>query len=64
MSQEIVNIDEVVDPFKSSALWIGEKPCYLCGGRLHSKWEHAAANFVCAGCFNEFAEDCGWVVRR
>ena len=50
--------------FKKPVLWMGEKPCYMCGGLLHSKWEHAATNFVCAGCFNEFAEQCGWVVRR
>lgn len=47
-----------------SILWHGEKPCSQCGGTLHSKYEQVARAWVCAGCFNEFAEDCGWVVRR
>jgi hypothetical protein len=47
-----------------SVLWHGAKPCYQCGGTLHSKYEQNAGAYVCAGCYNEFAIDMGWETRR
>lgn len=46
--------------FKKPVLWMGEKPCSQCGGKLHSKWEPTASAWVCAGCYNEFALEKGW----
>ena len=44
-----------------AVLWYGDEPCSECGCKLHSQYETSARAYVCAGCFNELAEDCGWV---
>ena len=43
-----------------STLWHGTKPCSMCRGTLHSKYEANASAWVCAGCYNEFAVEKGW----
>lgn len=43
-----------------SVLWHGARPCSQCGGTMHSKWEPNASAWVCAGCYNDFAEEKGW----
>jgi len=35
-------------------------PCYLCGCKMHVQYEIKAKDFVCAGCYNEFALEKGW----
>jgi DNA-directed RNA polymerase subunit M/transcription elongation factor TFIIS len=47
----------------TNTLWHGVSPCSECGGTLHSKYEPIARAFVCAGCYNEFAEANGWEKR-
>lgn len=44
----------------TNPLWHGVSPCSECGGTLHSKYEPIARAFVCAGCYNEFAQGNGW----
>ena len=44
----------------SPTLWHGAYPCSQCGGTMHSKWEPTASAYVCAGCYNELAEEKGW----
>jgi len=46
----------------STVLWNGAQPCSQCGSKLHSKYEPNAAAWVCAGCYNEFAQEKGWEV--
>jgi len=58
----LINPGNLIVP--SGVLWHGARPCSQCGGTLHSQYERNAGAWVCAGCFNEFAEQCGWVVRR
>lgn len=41
-------------------LWSGKSPCSQCGGFIHSQYEPTAKAFVCAGCYNDFAEEMGW----
>ena len=43
-----------------SVLWHGANPCSECGGTLHSKWMPKASAWVCAGCYNDFADEKGW----
>ena len=43
-----------------SVLRHGAKPCSECGGTMHSKWMPNASAWVCAGCYNDFAEEKGW----
>ena len=35
-------------------------PCYLCTGKMHVRYEVKAKDFVCAGCYNDFALEKGW----
>jgi hypothetical protein len=35
-------------------------PCSMCTGTMDSKWEINASDWVCAGCYNEFAVKKGW----
>lgn len=44
----------------SGVLWAGDKPCSFCGSTLHSQYESKAQAYVCAGCYNEFAQEKGW----
>jgi DNA-directed RNA polymerase subunit RPC12/RpoP len=44
----------------STVLWNGVYPCSLCGGKLQSQFEFKAKAYVCAGCYNEFAQEKGW----
>jgi len=34
--------------------------CCKCGGTWQAQWERTAKNWVCAGCYNEFAIQEGW----
>jgi hypothetical protein len=32
----------------------------MCNGTYQTQWEPTASAYVCAGCYNEFAQDKGW----
>ena len=34
--------------------------CTMCNGTYQTQWEPTASAYVCAGCYNDFAEDKGW----
>jgi len=34
--------------------------CTMCNGTYQTQWEPTASAYVCAGCYNEFAQDKGW----
>jgi hypothetical protein len=42
-------------------LQVGVKyPCMLCRCTMNVSYEPAAKSFVCASCYNDYAEDYGW----
>ena len=59
--QEVLNLlpAQAQEQIKS-VLWHGANPCSECGGTLHSKWMPNASAWVCAGCYNDFADEKGW----
>jgi DNA-directed RNA polymerase subunit RPC12/RpoP len=54
----LINPGNLIVP--SGVLWNGVYPCSLCGSKLHSQFEFKAKAYVCAGCYNEFAQEKGW----
>ena len=61
MTQEVLDLLPVeIQAQVKPILWHGAQPCSECGGTIHSKYEVNASAWVCAGCYNDFAEEKGW----